>query len=158
VFTQNGPTTSAFQGYGPYSSFDCEIYNNLIVDSGVIDNAPVNTGHGITLGAGAATYCLPRGYAYNNTVVGSEGDGISFGSNSNAGWIRNNVLLNNTGGAYSAGSSSATNNKTTGSVSASYRLTSEDAAVGSIGTDISATDLDGVSRAGTASKGCYEYA
>ena len=74
-------------------------------------------------------------------------------------WIPpNNVLLNNTGGAYSAGSSSATNNKTTGSVSASYRLTSEDAAVGSIGTDISATDLDGVSRSGTASKGCYEYA
>lgn len=158
VFTQNGPTTSAFQGYGPYSSFDCRIYNNLIVDSGVIDNAPVNTGHGLTLGAGSASYCLPRGYVYNNTVVGSEGDGISFGSNSNAGWIRNNVLLNNTGGAYSAGSSSATNNKTTGSVSASYRLTSEDAAVGSIGTDISATDLDGVSRAGTASKGCYEYA
>lgn len=158
VFTQNGPGTSAFSGYGPYSSFDCEIYNNLIVDSGVIDNAPVNTGHGITLGAGDATYCLPRGYVYNNTVVGSEGDGISFGSNTNAGWIRNNVLLNNAGGAYSAGTSSASNNKTTGSVNASYRLTSEDAAVGSIGTDISATDLDGVSRAGTASKGCYEYA
>ena len=158
VFTQNGPGTSAFSGYGPYSSFDCEIYNNLIVDSGVIDNAPVNTGHGITLGAGDATYCLPRGYVYNNTVVGSEGDGISFGSNTNAGWIRNNVLLNNAGGAYSAGTSSASNNKTTGSVNASYRLTSEDAAVGSIGTDISATDLDGVSRSGTASKGCYEYA
>ena len=63
VYTQNGPDTAAFQGYGPYTSFDCKFYNNLIVDSGVIDNAPVNTGHGITLGADGAGRCLPRGYA-----------------------------------------------------------------------------------------------
>ena len=160
IYTQNGPASGgSFNGFGPYTSFECAVFNNLIVKSGVIDNAPVNTGHGITVGASGSDLVLPSVKSYSNTIVGSEGNGINYGSNALGGWARNNVLVNNAGGATSmGGGSTAANNKTSGSLAADYRLTAEDAAVGTLGVDIAATDLDGVSRTGTASKGCYEYA
>lgn len=161
LYTQNGPDAGVtFNGFGQYSAFVDRVYNNLIIGAGQIDTGTVNTGHGITVGADSAARVEHTAYCYNNTIVDSEGAGISVGTNAGAGWLRNNVLLNNAGGAYSLGSGGTTqaNNKTSGSLTAAYRLTAEDAAVGTPGTDIAETDLDGVSRAGTASKGCYEYA
>lgn len=158
-YTQSGPDAGVtFNGYGPYSAFNSKCYNVLIVDAGNIDTGTVNTGHGVTVGTDGAARVKTTPQIFNITAVNCEGYGVNIGT-AGAGFVRNSVLLNNGFGAYTLGSGGTTqaSNKTSGSLTADYRLTAEDAASGTIGVDISATDLAGVSRSGTASKGAYEY-
>lgn len=158
-YTQSGPDAGvSFNGFGPYSSFASKCYNALIANAGQIDTGTVNTGHGVTVGTDSAARVKTTPQIFNVTAVNCEGYGVTIGT-AGAGFVRNSVLLNNGLGAYSVGSGGTTqsSNKTSGSLTAEYRLTAEDAATGSIGVDISATDLAGVSRSGTASKGAYEY-
>jgi len=85
---------------------------------------------------------------------------VFFGSLIGAGFVRNNVLIGNTSGttSLSTGGTTAANNKTSGTLTAEYRLTSADLAVGTIGVDIASTDYDGDTRVGgSADKGAYEY-
>jgi hypothetical protein len=165
------PTNQTFWGgnYGPYPEWTARAYNNLVVDAGEKYN-PASPGYdatatddrGVGISFGSANGMVPiRPYAFNNTVVSAYNDGIDANNNCKPGFIRNNVLVNN-GSTFSTGSggTTAANNKTTATNFSltTYRLTAEDAASGTPGTDISTTDLDGVSRAGTASKGAYEFA
>lgn len=159
-YTQSGPDAGVtFNGFGPYTAFNSKCYNALIANAGQIDTGTVNTGHGVTVSTDSSARVKTTPQIFNITAVNCEGYGVNIGT-AGAGFVRNSVLIGNGLGAYTLGSGGTTqsNNKTTGTLTAEYRLTAEDAAVGTIGTDISATDLDGVSRSGTASKGAYEYA
>lgn len=64
-----------------------EIYNNMIVDSGVVISTHAgNTGVGVQLGAGTS------GLFYNNTIINSRGNNISlFGVGDN--YLFNNLMI-----------------------------------------------------------------
>jgi len=158
-YTQAGPDANiTFNGYGPYTTFASKCYNVLIANAGQIDTGTVNIGHGVAVGTDNSARVKTTPQIFNITAVNCEGYGVNLGVAS-GGFLRNCVLLGNGSGAYNLGGGGTTqsNNKTTGSLTATYRLTAEDAASGTIGIDISVTDLDGISRSGTASKGAYEF-
>lgn len=117
-YTQNGPfVDTAFDGYGPYTEFAVEAYNNLVVRAGsglartgkVMGQAPApagcsaaNAGNGIVAGADTDTNAAGKGMVpplpnfYNNTVANCEQYGINIGSRCKAGGVvSNNVLIGN---------------------------------------------------------------
>ncbi len=154
-YTNDGPSaTVAEPSYGTFATFEIRAYNNLVIGS---------ASAGLSSQRDAGT-TVPVPYFYNNTVVNSGTTGILTASTS-GGFIRNNIALGNA--TQISGSATATNNLISGTTIAAtfvdpgnndYHLLSEVAAVGFVGTDISSTDIEGTSRAGTASKGAYEYA
>jgi Fibronectin type III domain len=149
-----GPyAATAIPGYGTYATFEYLVYNNLVAraaDNGIIVRR-------------AANRTVPIPYIYNNTSVNCLGPGIATADTS-GGWVRNNIALGNSTNISSV--ATATNNLTMGitvsacfpgSAADDYHLGAEQAAAGTLGTDISSTDIEGTSRSGTASKGAYEY-
>jgi hypothetical protein len=157
------PANGGVYSYGPYTTFITRIYNNLCANTGKATWTGI-IGNGIQLSGDAGTV-LPTAYVYNNTCVNCRGYGIALTS-VYGGWMRNNVLINNTRGTYYLTSpGTQANNKVSGTLTSAYKLTAEDAAGGTLGTDIAYTDLNssnpalpGVSRSGTASKGAFEFA
>lgn len=123
---------------------------------------------GIAL-SGYASGMLIEPKIYNCTSTQNRGRGIVTSSTTGAPFIRNNIALAN---ATNISGSGATNNDTGSSVagyfvdatnailsSRDYHLVAERAATGGVvGTDLSSTDIEGTPRAGTASRGAYEYA
>jgi hypothetical protein len=166
-YTQNGPDSDVtFNSYGPYSEFISQCYNNLVHDTGLIDTGTVNAGNGIIVSADSSLRVKTTPKIYNNTCVAIENYGVNI-STAGAGFLRNNILLDCGTAAYSLGSggTTQTNNLTVGTVSntfvapelENYHLKAEQTAAGTIGIDISSADIEGTSRAGTASKGAYEF-
>lgn len=162
LYVQNGPSTTE-SGYGSFPTFECEVYNNVVIDAG--QTGP-NVGHGITVGASNSTITNVTPYLYNNTLYNNQGNGINVGSNADAGWARNNIAVGNGSAGISMSVGTSTNNTTSGTPSTIFvastspynmKLKSEISASGTIGTDISATDIIGVSRSGTSSRGAYEF-
>lgn len=160
-YVYEGPLAGVAEpnGFGTYSTFEIWIYNNVVV--GTIEN-------GLLMGSSAgAVKFIP--YIFNNTLVSSGDYGLVIdNADGNNGWIRNNVIAGNNNGGTQAlyGVVSQANNLTQGSLSGlfenaaadNYHLASPQAASGTVGTDIAATDYDGDSRAqGSADKGAYEY-
>jgi hypothetical protein len=163
----NGPikNQSTAGVYPAYSEWPIYVYNNLVVNAGVRDAGNTDDGRGISIRMGSPpTNLVPyRPNIYNNTVVDSESAGVFSNDANNAilpGFVRNNVLIGNLVPTDLSGQMSGkdANNKTTGTLTAAYKLTAEDVAVGTIGVDISAFDHDNVSRTPVASKGAYEFA
>lgn len=164
VYVQNGPNAAtSYTGYGTYATFAADVYNNVVARTGLVDTGTVNTGNGITAGTDAAARTDPVVSIYNNTVVNAEGAGVNIGSDiSSSSVVQNNILLGN-GSATSNGSGATINNNlTTGAQSSvfvapeldNYHLSGEQAVTAGL---TSASDIEGTSRAGTASKGAYEY-
>ena len=160
IYPYQGPSrTLDPYGYGTYSTLPVTLYNNLSVGAG----STTAGGRGISIDRDDADRPYPEPYVYNNTLASNAQQGV-YANNTSGGWVRNNVVIGN--GSAISSTATATNNLTTGTPSGvfvapesdNYRLKAEEAAVGSIGTDIAATDIEGASRAGTASKGAYEYA
>ena len=156
-FAQDGgpPDNSAFNGYGPYDSFEVRAYNNVIVNS-------ADDGLATYLSAASVAGMVP--YFYNNTIVTCGDRGILL-NGTEGGWVRNNIVLGCATAITLDGTTTKTSNLESGAPStifvapeaSNYHLASEQAASGSIGTDIAATDYAGTSRTGTASKGAYEF-
>lgn len=166
VYVQSGPDEgTTYTGYGSFSNFTCAVYNNVVARSGQINVAPVNVGHGVTIGADGAARVPPLVSVYNNTLVSNEGYGVALNVNASSSCVvQNNILLDNGSGSTSNGPGATINNNlTTGAQSTvfvapesdNYNLASEQAVTAGL---TSATDIEGASRAGTASKGAYEYA
>ena len=67
IYIQNGPVAAVkpWGLYGPYTVFDYEVYNNVIMGCG---NPGVTVGSGIAAGKDAAERVTPRAKIYNNTV------------------------------------------------------------------------------------------
>lgn len=156
LFTDDGPDpTTAESGYGTFATFVCRVYNNVVARAAV---------YGINAGRQAGKTPVEP-YIFNNTVVNSGTTNIRTASIS-GGFVRNNISLGT--GATINSDAPASNNLTSGSLASvfvapgsdDYHLAGEQAAVDGAGTelDISANDIEGTSRAGTASKGAYEYA
>jgi hypothetical protein len=155
----NGPsaTVSPGSGYPIYATFAVNVYNNVSILNG---QSGFHVG-----GSGGAT--KPDVKTYNNTFVSNVGPGVDYTSAPTSGsWIRNNISLNNTGANVTPGSGSQSNNLTSGTPASvfvspgagNYHLLAAQAAVGTVGTDIAATDYDGDTRTtATADKGAYEY-
>ncbi len=152
--------SALFENYGPYTVMVSECYNNICASNGLMPISRENDG--ITVGAAPGSI-KPRVHVYSNTTVNNPGVGISTNGNADAATVvENNISLGNTGGALSiSGGGTGVGNYTTGSVAATmdvtYHLIAERAAAGTIVTNYSSTDIAGTSRAGTASRGAYEY-
>lgn len=154
-----------FENYGPYTTMVSECYNNVSADGGQV--TPSASKDGITVGA-AAGAIKPNVHVYSNSVANNPGDGISTNGNASASCVvENNIILGNTGSATSLSvGGTGVGNYTTGTAAATFTapttedfsLIAERAAAGTLGTNYPATDIDGTSRAGTASRGAYEYA
>ena len=154
-----------FENYGPYTTMVSECYNNVSADGGQV--TPSASKDGITVGA-AAGAIKPRVHVYSNSVANNPEDGISTNGNADAATVvENNIILGNGGSATSlSAGGTGVGNYTTGTAAATFAapttedftLIAERAAAGTLGTNYSATDIDGTSRAGTASRGAYEYA
>jgi hypothetical protein len=165
-FTSAGPPDGYnANGYGPYTGFISYIYNNVVARSGQQNGSTAGTG--ITVGQTAGT--VPQsGRVYSNTVVNCKDRSITNNGDGAGDFTKNNVCAGNTvDGAEANTPTGATQTaNTTSTAPASlfqpgtdnYHLLAETAAVtGSIGTDYSATDIEGTPRTGTASRGAYEY-
>jgi hypothetical protein len=162
AFTSSGPPDGYnSNGYGPYDEFIAYIYNNVVVDSGQQGGSIAGTG--ITVGQTAGTVPV-SGRVYSNTVVNCNDTSITNNGNGAGDFTKNNICVGND--ANTPTGATQTGNTVTGTPSSlfvapelnNYHLLAETAAVtGSIGTDYSTTDLEGTSRAGTASRGAYEY-
>lgn len=156
--TDDGPPTTAVAGYSTYSSFSCDIYNNVVINAaeeGIVINRETGT-----------TPVAPT--IFNNTVLDCGTGGIKVTAG-DGGFVRNNIVLNSSTAVTLGGTTTAANNLTSGYTqsalfvapeSADYHLAidnSDTRAVDGSGTDIAATDYEGTSRSGTASKGAFEY-
>ncbi len=156
----------------PSGTYTGKIYNNVVVRAGDVGG---NVSAGINVRAHAdltaAGYPAPTGQCFNNTCLNSTGSGIQFaGSANSACFARNNICLGNDGSQISVGPGSATNNTTTGTQAATFvsppssvtdvvfdlHLLLAITATGTIGTDISATDIEGTARV-TPDRGAYEF-
>lgn len=154
------PITAKWLGWG-YTfpdRFTCYQWNNIATD--------VQDGISITSATGRIPY---EARVYNCTTVNNRGTGIRTTNTAGTDFVRNCVSVGNATAI--SGSAAATNNTTTGTPASifvdpnnsvvkdrDFHLLAEIAATGTIGTDISATDIDGTSRSGTASRSAYEYA
>ena len=161
---QDGPLVgkaATFLGYPSFSTFPCEAYNNVVVNAGVAGGNSA-TGHGFNVNNVTNGAVYPVASVYNNTVIYCEGSGISFTSNVVGGIAQNNILLENASPTSNGSGATVDNNYSTGLAASvlvnpsaeNYRLQSEKAVTAGL---TSATDINGDSRAGTASKGAYEY-
>lgn len=161
VISEVGPLqgVSPGTGYSSYINFLSEIYNNVIVRSGSL---PTN------LASRAIRYFIQPGVIkfvpkiYNNTCLNNE-RGITVVADCIDGFFNNNIFLNN---SISIESTSVTqnNNLITGDLNAlfintlldDYRLTAAQPAVGTVGIDISSSDILGVARSAP-DIGAYEF-
>jgi hypothetical protein len=110
----------------------------------------------------ASNLVAPLLQVYNNTVVDCEGAKISFHADISSSSIAQNNILLGTGSAVSIDAGTENNNLKTGSLSSvfvapesdNYHLSGEQAVTAGL---TSASDIEGTSRAGPASKGAYEF-
>lgn len=134
-------------GSGP---FETEIFNNVVVGSGVSGPHP---GHGISVSASNGFSVRSR--IYNNTVLRNLGRGINIYASAGAGEIWNNISVENQDSDIGVGSGSVAENNLTGDlalvgfvdpINGDYRLLpgspAIDAAVGTSPT----TDFNGIAR------------
>jgi hypothetical protein len=165
-YIQNGPIAGVrpWGVYGPYSTFDYEVYNNVIINcgqDGVVD------GSGVDVGYSDATVVAQRVKIYNNTIVGSSNRGVYINRCTADSFIKNNVLIENASGATVNASATVSDNTTTGTAATvfvdaandNYHLaTLTPSASGTEGVDIAATDYDDVARPQGAAyeRGAYE--
>jgi hypothetical protein len=157
----------------PSGTYTGRIYNNVIIEAGTINPG---LSHGILARKETSVPVshAPTVLSYNNTVINCASNGIFYGSGNTAvnasSWIRNNICLSNVEGQISAGTGSATNNTTTGTLDAVFvdpvgtyeagnidlRLEAAIAATGTVGTDIAATDYTDAVRS-SPDRGAYEF-
>lgn len=165
AFTSAGPpdnsTSFADGSYGPYDTFVAYIYNNVVTDTGRYSGTIAGTG--ITVGQTAGAVSV-SGRVYSNTVVNCDDTSITNNGDGAGDFTKNNICAGNNANTPTGAAQSG--NTTSTSPAAlfvapelnNFKLLAEtDAVVGSIGTDYSSTDIEGTSRAGTASRGAYEY-
>jgi hypothetical protein len=164
-YVQNGPTANvSFQGYGPYSVFECNIYNCA--------TARAVVAHGISLGGQPGMVPI-RAKISGCTSVDNAKDGLATGSTTaSGGFIKNCIAVGNGTNVSAGGGTTNTSNLTTGTSStlltdpsnSDYHLTvsggtSALGCSGTRGTDYPILDLDGTTRPATAAnahKGAYE--
>lgn len=91
VWVQGGPKPS--ENKGP---FEAQIWNNVIIDAGLLWKSFMNASFGINVGAENGVE-RPLPSIYNNTVIGSRQRGINVGNNAGAGVVRDNIVAG-TGG------------------------------------------------------------
>lgn len=167
----NGPkldgTTDVYDSnYNLPSTFDCLVHDNLVVYTGApgIANSP---GSGIYSSRNISVNIPFKLKRYNNTIVGSTHYGIYDAVNPTGATCRNNILADNTSNTYGITLDSSNligtaanlfvNPSTTSISAADYRLKVAHLATGTIGVDISPTDITGATRStGTADVGAYE--
>lgn len=128
-----------------------EIYNNVVVRAG--RTGPL-VGNGIATGnSSGVAASAPK--IYNNTVVGSEGNGIKVGSDSPSGFVRDNIVVDSASSAISApGSVSQTNNLVGTAAKAAFvdaarldfSLQASSPAVNAGSSVFPSTDYDGIPR------------
>lgn len=159
--------TAHFYGNIP---FTIPIFNNIILDC---------PNHGIhctrdSQGSANAAPPTPTYQVFNNTVAGCK-TGINMDNCTSSSWARNNIVVGcNT--AINQGPATASNNITTGTPTSYFvdftdvypqandiypnvdlHLKANQAAVGSVGTDIAPFDKDGDTRNANSDKGAYDY-
>jgi len=84
-WTQDGPKAS--EGKGPLVA---HVWNNVVVDAGGLWRPFMAKSYGISIGAQDGCE-KPVPNIYNNTVVDSRDGAISIGSNTGAGFVRDNI-------------------------------------------------------------------
>lgn len=175
---QHGPDDgTTYTGYGAYTQFILEIYNNLIVNVGTTTETNSLKGNGITVGSDSALRVPFLPQIYSNTIVdtsdpsGAQAYGISIGADEDAGFARNNLIvnfqnptLNGNGSTFSENTTSSSpsslfvryDNGSTYALSDFHLLAATAAAGGTAGTHYSTTDIEGTTRV-SPDRGCYEY-
>lgn len=162
VWTQDGPKAS--EGRGP---FEAHVWNNVVVDAGVLWRPFMLRAYGISVGAQDGTE-KPLPFVYSNTVVGARDGAINIGSNVGPGYVRDNIAAGSGGNPVIAapGFVDVTNNRI-GSMSQlefvdparlNFRLKSSSPARNEGSNNFPQTDYDGVPRPkeGAADQGAYE--
>jgi hypothetical protein len=177
-YMQHGPDDgTTYTGYGAYTQFILEIYNNLIVNVGTTTETNSLKGNGITVGSDSALRVPFLPHIYSNTIVdtsdpsGAQAYGISIGADEDAGFARNNLIvnfqnptLNGNGSTFSDNTTSSSpsslfvryDNGSTYALSNFHLLAATAAAGGTAGTHYSTTDIEGTARV-SPDRGCYEY-
>jgi hypothetical protein len=156
-FTTGVVANATFSGYGPYSTFDSEVYNVVVARPG--RSAPTADGNGMAVGAQASNRVKPKVTAYSMTIVNCPDNAVSFGANASAACsLKNSLIFGVDAVGYTHASNivlgSSTIFTSPGLPNDEYTLTAPTSAkaAGLSGTDYSATDLRGQPR-GTGSSG-----
>jgi hypothetical protein len=109
--------TDRFPPATDYPSFTCNVYNNVVINAGVL-----GTGNDEGIVANASSTAGMTDlivHIYSNTVVDCNGNGIQIATNAGAGWVRNNISLGN-GTAISINGASSQTGNLTGTAPATY--------------------------------------